>query len=379
VTLGEPRVERAAGGRDRGRAEVEARRLAAVAIEQIVRGAMTRTPPAMVERARTLLRRFFSAASWRIDDDTALASIVGPGSGWQTVVLDGELVVGFGWQAGSFRVDVDIDIDGNTAPEGATIIDTARGDDLSVAVPAVTDLGDTFDGAIVAEAQPQARVVRFLTGAGTGGVANGWIRGATATSDPQLVALFAAFPAISAVLPAPGCFSIEVHDATQWHDVLLPLLIHLGEQFASTRMPVVDRQVERARCEFAAVDVASPRGVAKVRDALTSPDATMRGEAMARIGIADPFAAERAWRAALDDTARLVRRAAVKAMASAPREALRPLLERAVSDNDSCTRYYAVRGLSAIGAAKSRGVLERLSGEGDARVRLAVETALNRR
>ncbi len=372
MTLGESLVIRPASGRDRARAEVDARRLGPTAVEQIVRGAMTQTPPALVDRARVLLRRFFSGAPWRIDDDTALASIVGPGAGWHTVTLGNDLAIAFGWKAGSFRVEVDIVLDGT--PNGGA------GDDVTVdGVPAPVDLGDTFDGPVVAEAGPQPRIVHFLTGAGTGGAASGWIRSAADTHDARLKKLFEAFPAISGVMLAPGCYAIEVHDAAHWHDVLLPLLVHLGAHFASARVHIVDRQEERARAEFADVEVRSPRGMAKVRDALTSPDPFMRVEAVARIGVSDPFAAERAWRAALDDSARPVRRAAVKAMADKPREVLRPLLERACTDNDSCTRYYAVRGLGALGAAKSRATLDRLSADSDARVRLALDAARTRR
>src|SRR5438477_4896671 len=107
MALGEQTVLRPGGdrGRDGARAEVGERRATAPIVEQIVRAAMPRTTPALVERARTMLRRYFSDTPWRIEDDTALASIVGPGTGWRTLRVGDDLVVGFGWKAGSFRVD----------------------------------------------------------------------------------------------------------------------------------------------------------------------------------------------------------------------------------------------------------------------------------
>jgi hypothetical protein len=354
-------------------------------VEQIVRSAMPRTTPALVERARTMLRRYFSDAPWRIDDDSALASIVGPGEGWRTLELGQDLAIGFGWKAGSFRVEAELGehaADGDSA-EPTVDLDrdpavVAAAGDAPSGDDAVTDLGDTFEGPVVAEAQPVNRTVRFLTGAGTGG-ASGWIPRGTAGIDPKLAAIFARFAEVSAVMPGPGCFTIEVDDGAQWEDVLLPLLVHLADHVAAARVKESDRGEERARAEFETFDPKTPRGVAKIRDALSSPDAVTRQLAVATIGEADPFAAERAWRAALDDAARNVRRAASRAMAAARRESLRPLLERAAGDQDACTRYFAVRGLHALGAGASRAVIERLRRDGDMRVRVAAEQALRAR
>ncbi len=224
-----------------------------------------------------------------------------------------------------------------------------------------------------------SRTVRFLTGVGTGGTSGGWIARDAPAVDPKLAAIFTRFDAVSAIMPGPGCFTIEVDDAAQWEAVLLPLLVHLADHVAAARVKEADRGEERARAEFDTFDAKTPRGVAKIRDALTSPDAITRQLAVAAIGDADPFAAERAWRVALDDAARNVRLAACRAMAAAGRESLRPLLERATGDQDACTRYHAVRGLHALGSAKSRAALERLRRDGDVRVRLAVEQALRAR
>src|SRR5262245_2134224 len=82
---------------------------------------MQRTPPALVERARALLRRMFSGAAWRIEDDTALASIVGPGAGTSTVDLGNGLYLQFGWRAGAFRVEASLnDETGSAAPVATT-------------------------------------------------------------------------------------------------------------------------------------------------------------------------------------------------------------------------------------------------------------------
>jgi hypothetical protein len=69
---------------------------------------MARVPPASVERARTLLRRFFSAAAWRIDDEVALATIAGPGSGSTRTGLADDIVLSLTYRAGRLRIDVEL-------------------------------------------------------------------------------------------------------------------------------------------------------------------------------------------------------------------------------------------------------------------------------
>ena len=57
----------------------------------------------------------------------------------------------------------------------------------------------------------------------------------------------------------------------------------------------------------------------------------------------------------------------------------RDLLERALADTDACVRYYAVRGLFAIGGEGSLTALQQRRADTDVRVRLAVEATLEDR
>jgi hypothetical protein len=236
----------------------------------------------------------------------------------------------------------------------------------------------SFDESVVPEAGPQARIVRFLTGAGTGGQ-SGWVRDADATHDERIQRLARTFVDINAVMLGVGFVAVELHDERRWDDLLLPIMAFVSDTFGARRAPAVpDRQLERARAEFAGINPATLRGIGRVRDALGSPDPAIRQIAVSLMEHDDPFSAEKAWRAALDDSNRGVRRAAIVAVARARQEALRPLLERGLGENDACARFHALSGLQSIGADRSRAAIERVVNDSDARVRLAAHRALAR-
>lgn len=386
-----------APARDAARRAVLERGHATGVVEQIARTVLGRIPPALGERGRALLGRHFSALPWAVDDDVQLASIVGPGAGWRTLELAADLVVGFGWRTGSFRVEAELRAlplasvapAPAPAPAPATIAtdpvadallrrtyrtSAAQGADGRTGELEVVDLASTFDGPIVAEAQAHPRLVRLLTGPGTGGNVPGWIRPG-GTIDPTLARLFATFLEVTGVLLRPGSYTIEVEHPDAWETVLAPLLMFATGHLTPARRVDAARSASRAHFELAGLDPLTPRGIAKLRDALSSPDPDVRAEAM-RLVAPDRFTAERAWRAALDDGARDVRRAAVRAASAAPRQYLRPLLERFCADRDACTRYHAVEGLRRLGVGSSRPVIERLARDGDAQVAVAVAAAL---
>ena len=360
--------------RDHARAAVAARGLASAAVEIVVRQAMGRVPPSMVDRARVLLRRFFSDGPWRIDDDTALAAIVGPGSGNTAVALDDELTIIVAYRASSLRVDVEFavgDVDDAPAPPAPNEIE------LLGSAPLDTDAAiASFEHSIVPEAGPNPRIVRFLTGPATGG-SGGWVRDPTATRDDRVARVLRTFVDAAGVLLGNGFVAVELTDEHRWDELLMPLMACITEAFVAPREPSApDRQLERARLEFAEVNPDSARGIAKIREALRSPEAAMRQVAVELIGHDDPYRAERAWKTALDDTSRAVRRAAVVAMARADREALRPLLERGLREHDALARYHAVVGLGRIGVERSRPALQRCLTDTDARVRLVTRSIL---
>jgi len=362
----------ASSRRDEGRIRIAERGLASEAIEAVVRVALRRVPPSMVERARIQLRKFFSTAPWTIDDDSALAAIVGPGSGSSRVAV-GDVTVVCEFHAGRLRVDVDWEhavtehgAPGNAPPDA---VSPRR------AVTAA-ELAATFEQPLVPEAGPHGRIVRFLTGPGSGGQ-SGWLRDPASTRDDRARALLASFAEVTGVMLGPGFVAIEVRDEHDWDELLVPLFAAVLERFVPPRpLPTVDRQTERARAEFAGVNPETSRGIGRVRDALSSPDAAVRQIAVTMVAHDDPMIAERAWRTALDDTNRAVRRAAVVAMAGVHREGLRSLLERALGEPDAAARLHAALGLAHIGADRSHASLERALDDGDARVRLAARAAL---
>ena len=142
-----------------------------------------------------LLRRFFSSAQWRIDDDTALAAIVGPGSGSVRAPVSDDLTIVTEFRGGRLRVDVEIATSAPIFPEtpvlpiAPALPDAAPAPQHRVGpeTPAATaiQLVATFALSIVPEAGPQARIVRFLTGPGTGGQ-SGWIRDADTARDRRV-------------------------------------------------------------------------------------------------------------------------------------------------------------------------------------------------
>jgi hypothetical protein len=402
--------------RDDARALVAERGLASAAIELVVRQTMGRTPPSMVDRARVLLRRYFSPGPWRIDDDAALAAIVGPGTGVIRTELDADLTLVVAFRASNLRIHVEHEpatmssATAAPAPEpfahapsapaeiprdptplsqipmtpGAHLDPIAALAPAPPVAPAAADAaGDelvrSFELPIVPEATAQPRVVRFLTGPGSGGQ-TGWVRSADATRDDRVQRVLRTFVDVTGVLLGTGFVAIELGDEHRWDDLLVPLLELVTDTFVPPRPPAgPDRQMERARAEFAGVNPQTARGLGRVRDALTSPDPAVRQVAVTLVEHDDPFSAERAWRIALDDTNRGVRRAAIVAMARAEQEQLRGLLERGLGEADACARYHAVAGLARLGADRSHPNLERALEDNDARVRLAARLALSDR
>jgi HEAT repeat protein len=146
--------------------------------------------------------------------------------------------------------------------------------------------------------------------------------------------------------------------------------------FVPPRVIQPDRAYERAVAEIGALDVASPRDLARLLDATSSPDPAFRRLAAAKLEIADPLLVAKPWTHSLEDSSRAVRRAAIRAAAHVARPDLRLLFERALSDKDACVRYYALRGLSQIGVGRADQSVERRKHDDDLRVRFAVEAAL---
>jgi hypothetical protein len=389
------RVERR-NEHDDVRAEIGRRHLSDAASEIVVRRAMGRTPPALLERARTLLLRYFSRRPWTLNDEIALSAIVGRGEGWHEAALGHELVIQFGWRGGGFkmmcgrvaRTDPDAAAPRphtHVAPhhQRATELEAmattiaALGNKRERMVPLANALEATFATRVVPESTHDPTIVTFLVAGQLPANGHGWI--VRNQTDPSGVAemLFAAADAVARVMFETGSCTLQVCSQRDWEDCLAPTIMLLDQVAAGSRSAEArDRQAGRLREEMRGLDLHTSAAMQRLRAALLSRDPLERELAVAVFGVADPFAAAKVWRTAIDDSARNVRRAAAKAIAQTRTEALRGLLERATLDVDSCTRFHAVHGLGMIGAKLSMGMIEPLRHDPDARVQVMTSVAL---
>ena len=349
------------------RAEVARRGLTAAAAERVVRVALARLPVSLVARATTQLRRFFSEGSWSAEDDAALSAAVGPGKDWYEEDLDEELALGFGWRGGSFRVEVRYTPADTPDTAGEAVSSAASG-------MHVRTLGDTFEDSVVLEAGAAPTELRFGLGPATG--PSFTLTRGTADSDPRVEALFRSCLDLTQVSLALGTLTATIADPKRWSDVLLALFDAITAAFVPPRVAPPDRQLERAIRELGDLHYDSPRDLARIIDATTSPDASFRRIAFERLAGADSPAALRPWGRGLEDSSRAVRRATARGLAETRRPDTRELLDRALADTDASVRYYGVRGLAAIGVANSEPAVEGLHGDPDVRVRLAAVAAL---
>ena len=353
------------------RAQLAERALAATAAERVVRTALDGLPVPLVARATTQLRRFFSGGSWSADDDAALAAAVGPGTGWYEEELDPELTLGFGWRGGAFRADVRYE-PANPA-DGALASDSGPGSGDAHA----RTLGDTFEDPVVPELGRTPTDMCFRIGPTAG--PNATFTRDNAGRDSRIVATFDACPSLTQITVGAGTLTATIDDASRWPDELLTLFDTVTAGFAPPRTAPADRQLERARSELGALRHDSPRDLARILDATTSPDASFRRIAIERLEGAESAVALRPWTRGLEDSSRAVRRATARVLAESARPEARDLLERALADGDACVRYYAVRGLYAIGVAPSVGALHHRRADTDPRVKLAAVAALDGR
>jgi hypothetical protein len=341
---------------------VAARGLTPAAVAHLTHDALGRVDFDQLAPLKGLLKQFFSDAPWTADDDAALAARVGPGDGWWQHELDGGFDLEFGWRDGAFRIEL-------SQP---------------------SSLDATFDGAVIPEATPNPRTIRFVTGPIHDGPSR-WYESAGDVDDPRVAALFASFDDVDNVLVGPDFVAVGLRRPDRWEAVLAGMLQFIETQFTGdTPAPeaTVPRDATRSDSPIArpreAKDTAVERawrelGTAddsRVIAALSSPEIAERQVAARRIGDADPDVAFAAWAELLTDQSRSVRRAAVDAMVDAERDALRPLFQRALLDTDAWIRWKALVGLEALGIEPSREAVEPLAHDSDFRVRLEATRAL---
>jgi len=357
--------------RDNARHEIATRGLTPVAVSHMTRDALGTIDLAALAPVKGLLKRFFSDEPWLATDDDALAALVGPGSGWWRHELDDDFALEFGWRRGAFRIE-----------------------------PAERhELSDTFGGPVVPEATPNPRTIRFVTPPLHEGPSR-WYDSEAGVDDPRVARLFGEFDEVANVLVGPDFVAVGLRHPDQWEQLLEPILRVVTTEFAanapdgaltpsaaaeptegSPRLPAAGasdtgRTLELAWKELGTLRPDDPGDLDRIVAAASSPDRAARQVAARVLVDADNDVAEHEWGRLLDDPSRSVRRAVVDAMVDAERLALRPLLERALTDTDAWTRWKALHGLVELGVEPSRAKVMRLVDDPDFRVRLEASGAL---
>jgi hypothetical protein len=350
------------------------------------------------------LKRFFSDEPWTDDDDEVLADAVGTGTGSGRKELEQGLTLVWGWDGGRFRLRVESD-DPNTpgpaAPQTAaepaeTVarqIDgprsPVRGDD--------TDLAQTFEGAVVPEATPSPRTIRFATPELHAGPGRTYDSADAAAADSRVARLFGDFDAVTNVLVGPDFVAVTLSRPDRWETLLAPILGVVTEEFtgeddedATPEAPMTisftvgteeedvraPRRLERAWSELGALRADRPEHLERVLAASHDREPARRQVAAALLADAPAEAAARAWERLLGDSSRVVRRSVVDAVAGTGREELRPLLDRAADDADAWVRWKALRGIADLGVGPSRATVEARAADPDFRVRLEAARVL---
>ena len=357
---------------------VAERELVAEAVRHLTADALGHLPFEALGPTKALLKRFFSPQPWGPAEDRALADAVGPGSGWWRHQLDEDLVLEFGWVDGRFKLEVAM-APGRRRSSGA--------DPWAV----------TFSGPVSPEATPNPRTVMFRTGPMHEGPSRPFTS-SDQCDDARVTRLFRQFPDVSDVLVATDFVAVSLRRPDRWEALLAPVLQVVTEEFVSApsgggqapggyQAPSGDQvatehrhegRLARAWRELGSLRPDHDPDFQRVQAAVESEDAARRQVAASLLREADPTRARVEWERLAHDRSRLVRRAAVDAMVDVSREALRPLLEQALGDDDAWVRWKAVRGLSDLGAAASREVIQPLVGDPDFRVRLEAQAALRR-
>jgi len=356
---------------DAARTQVVERGLTATAIATLtetVRG----LPLDALAPVKQLLKRFFSDQPWTGRDDDALAAIVGTGSGSQRATLDADLNLVWGWESGPFLLRVIHD-----------------------------DLGLTFDSEVVPEVTPSPRTIRFGTPHLHTGASRIYNSADEATEDPHARRLFRDFDAITNVLVGPDFVAVTIAHAGEWDSLLAPVLHVIIDEFAgdTTEAPASSttaarsgapvpreaarrvenrgpRRLERAWAELGSLRADRPADLERILAAGRDRDAAHRQVAAALLSDAPTEIAAARWAELGADENRGVRRSVIDAAGDARREALRPLLERALTDPDAWTRWKAVHSIAALGIDPSRAAVEACASDPDFRVRLEAARAL---
>jgi hypothetical protein len=326
---------------------------------------------------KQLVKRFFSRQPWTDSDDEALAEAVGVGTGSGRHELAPGLMLVWGFDEGRFRLRLE-----RSDPVATIQEDVSTSDELA----------EMFDGVVVPEATPSPRAVRFATPPLHTGPSRAYDTAAAADADPRVARLFGDFAEVTNVLVGPNFVAVTISHPDRWATLLRPMLRVVTEEFtgdedkqrSEPEAPVVvslqvrreepdtgtPRRLERAWTELGMLRPDRGEHLDRIVAASRDAEPARRQVAATLLADAPPEAAIRAWNRLLDDPSRAVRRSTVDAIAGVARQDLRPLLERALEDDDAWTRWKALRGIGDLGTGPSRAAVLARASDPDFRVRL---------
>jgi Scaffold protein Nfu/NifU N terminal len=330
-------------------------------------------------RVKQLLKRFFSDQPWTAADDEALDDAVATDPGAGRHELEPGLTLVWGSEDGRFRLRVESEAGDSSAPAAPA---SGTEDD---------DFAATFEGAVVPEATPSPRTIRFATSPLHSGPARPYDSAGAAAADSRVARLFSDFDQVTNVLVGPDFVAVTVTRPDLWESLLARVLRVVADEFSAdergaapeSRAPMTltlstgseaaarePRRLERAWAELGALRADQPEHLDRVLEAARDPEPARRQVAAALVADAPDEAAARTWERLLGDSSRAVRRSSVDAMAGVRREELRPLLERALDDADAWTRWKALHGIAELGVGSSRAAVVARTADPDFRVRL---------
>ncbi|HEX6311990.1 MAG TPA: NifU N-terminal domain-containing protein [Acidimicrobiia bacterium] len=378
---------------DAARREVAARGLVGEAVVHL-NDIVTALPLDALGPIKQQLKRFFSDAPWTAADDAALADLVGDGAGGGRRDLAPDLTMTWGRIDGRFRIRVE-----RTAGHGH-----GAGDDL-FDLPEATDLEASFDGPVTPEATPSPRTIRFATPARHGGPSRSYDSAADAEDDPRVERIFRDLDSVTNVLVGPDFVAVSLDRPARWESLLAPVLAAVTDGFAAeatdepaptgqTRpgsSPPVGRSfsvgtdvgaetrtrhLERAWSELGGLDANRPRDLDRLVAASQDAEPSRRQVAATLVADGPKDVASGLWSRLLGDRSRNVRRSTVDAIVGTERADVRPLLERALLDDDAWVRWKALKGIARLGVGPSRDAVAARRDDGDFRVRLEAVAAL---
>jgi hypothetical protein len=355
--------------------------LVANVFEHLTRDALKCMPFDALGRTKVVLTRFLSPDPWTDADAATLAEVVGPGEGWWVRALDEEITLEYGWRDGRFTLALETEID-------------------PLPAPAEEPSAGPFLGPILAEPTPDPRAIRFRSGPSIDGEGQWFESPAAAQGFWRAARLFDEFPEIANVLCGRDFVEVTVRRGSDWERLLGRVHAAVADVLERAAPIVEERWMQdpetpdrpgrrgadsranrlaRAWAELGPLRPADPHDLDTLLTASHGEDPFRRQVAANLLLVADPVIAAEHWRRLFSDDAPAVRRATVDAVADAAREELRPLLERALGDDDAWIRWKALRGLVELDPEPSRDAITALTRDPDFRVRLEVANFLDGR